>query len=281
MDYSKIIFEKKPPYAFITLNAPERLNALGVVMQKEIVRAIEDVDEDDAIRVVIIKGAGRCFSVGYDLEDIDPASTVAWQVLDRKRDVLEDRNRLWTISKRWLTIWDCQKTVIAQVHGRCLAGGTDVALVCDLVFASEDSEWGHPGVRGLGTPLSGPWTYLAGPMRAKMLLLTGDTIDGKTAAEWGLISKAVPADQLEQAVMTMAERVAAIPNDIRAINKMCSNRAFEFMGLKDCIRDTCEVNSMSHYMPTVKEFWERVKAEGLKKALKWRDRDFPENRNRS
>jgi len=281
MDYTRIIYEKKPPYAFITLNVPERLNPLGVVMQKEIVRAIEDVDEDDAIRVVIVKGAGRCFSVGYDLEDIDPGSTVAWQASDRKRDILEDRYRLWGISKRWLTIWDCQKTVIAQVHGLCLAGGADIALVCDIVIAADDAKLGHPGVRGLGTPLSGPWTYLAGPMRAKMLLLTGDTIDGKKAAEWGLVSLAVPAEQLEETVMNMAERVAAIPNDIRTINKLCSNRALEFMGLRDCIRDSCEVNSISHYMPTVKEFWERVRRDGLREALNWRDRDFPENRNKS
>lgn len=156
-----------------------------------------------------------------------------------------------------------------------------MAFMCDMVIAAEDAKFGHPGVRGMGTPLSAPWTYLAGPMRAKMLLLTGDTIDGKTAAEWGLISRAVPADQLEQEVMNLAERVAAIPNDLRSINKLCSNRAFEFMGLRDCIRDTCEVNSISHYMPTVKEFWERVKRDGLKAALRWRDRDFPENRKKS
>ena len=274
--YEKIIFKKAPPFAFITFNVPERLNPLGVVMQKEVVRAIEDVDEDPSIRVAIIKGAGKCFSVGYDLEDIDPGSTVAWQVTDRKRDILEDRLRLWTISKRWLTIWDCKKTVIAQIHGFCLAGGTDVAFVCDMTIAAEDAKFGHPGVRGLGTPLSGPWTYYAGPMRAKMLLLTGDTIDGKTAAEWGLISQAVPSEQLEDEVMRLAKRVATIPNDIREINKLCSNRALEMMGFRDTIRDTCEINSISHFMPTVKEFWARVSSDGLKSALKWRDRDFEE-----
>jgi len=274
MTFENVILEKRGRLAFITLNRPERMNALGVAMQKEIVQAVGAIEEDEEIRVGIIKGAGKCFSVGYDLEDIDPGSTVAWQVKDRKRDVLEDRYRLWEISKRWLTIWDCQIPIIAQIHGYCLAGGTDVAFVCDLVIATEDAKFGHPGVRGLGTPLSAPWTYLIGPMRAKMLLLTGDTISGKQAAEWGLISKAVPADQLEKEVLRWANRMAAIPRDIKTINKLASNRAFENMGLRDCIRDTCEVNAISHYMPTVKTFWEIVKKDGLKAALKWRDRDF-------
>lgn len=281
MDFEKIIFEKKGRLAFITLNIPDRLNPLGVIMQKEIVRAIEIIDEDPEIRVGILKGAGKSFSAGYDLDNIDPANQGGYGAKDSKKNVLEDRYRLWEISKRWLAIWDCQKTIIAQVHGNCLAGAMDLALMCDLVIAAEDAKLGHPGVRGLGTPLSAPWTYYLGPMRAKRLLLTGDTISGRQAADWGLITDAVPGDRLEEEVVKLANRVAAIPNDIRTINKLCCNRALEMMGLRDTIRDTCELNSISHVMPTVKEFWERVSNDGLKGALKWRDRDFPENKDKS
>lgn len=281
MDFKKIIFEKRGRIAVITLNAPDKMNAMGVTMQKEIVAAIGIIEEDPEIRVGIIKGAGKCFSVGYDLDDIDPASTVAWQAKDSKRDILEDRHRLWEIGKRWLTIWDCQKTIIAQVHGNCLAGAMDLVLMCDMVIAAEDAKMGHPGVRGIGTPISGPWTYYIGPMRAKRLLLTGDTISGSKAADWGLITDAVPLESLEEEVLYLAKRVEAIPNDMRTINKLASNRALEMMGMRDAIRDTCEVNSISHFMPTVKEFWERVSKDGMKAALQWRDRDFPENKDKA
>ena len=206
--------------------------------------------------------------------DINPGSYVDWDVKDHKRDILEDRYRLWEVAKRWLTIWDCQIPIIAQVHGYCIAGGTDLALCCDLVVASDDAKFGHPGVRGIGTPISAPWTYLVGPMRSKMLLLTGDTISGKQAAEWGLISKSVPPKELEQETLRLANRLAAIPRDIKTINKLVCNRALENMGFRDSIRDTCDMDSMSHYMPTVKTFWEIVRKEGIKAALKWRDRDF-------
>lgn len=274
-EYQKILFEKQGRLAYITLNQPDRMNPIGIMVQREIVQAIEEINNDDEIRVAIIRGAGKHFSAGYDLEDIDPSSTVAWQLIeDRKGNMLEDRNRLYGISKRWMNIWESPKGFICQVQGRCLAGATDIALVCDMVIADENARFGHPGVRGIGTPISAPWTYLIGSMRAKRLLLTGDTISGKEAADWGLITMAVPGDKLESEVLRVAKRMAAIPNDIRAVNKFASNKAVELMGLRQSIIATCELNSISHFMPTVKEFWARVKADGLHEALKWRDRDF-------
>ena len=279
MEYERILFHKEGRLAFITLNQPDRMNPIGIKTQREIVTAIEDINNDDEIRVAIIRGAGKNFSVGYDLDDIDPASTVAWQLVeDRKGDPIEDRNRLYTISKRWMNIWESPKSFICQLHGHCIAGGTDIALVCDMTIADEKARIGHPGVRGIGTPISAPWTYLIGSMRAKRLLLTGDTISGKEAADWGLITMAVPGEQLEAEVRRMANRMAAIPNDIRAINKYASNRVVELMGFRESILVYCELNAMGHFMTTVKEFWARVESDGLNAALKWRDRDFEENR---
>ncbi|NWG04446.1 MAG: enoyl-CoA hydratase/isomerase family protein [Syntrophaceae bacterium] len=277
MEYEKILFEKQGRLAFITLNEANRMNPIGIRMQREIVQAIEEINNDDEIRVSIIRGKGKHFSVGYALTDIDPASTVAWQLIeDRKGNMLEDRNRLYTISKRWMNIWESPKSFICQVQGNCLAGANDIALVCDMVIAAEDSRFGHPGVRGIGTPISAPWTYLLGSMRAKRLLLTGDTISGKEAAEWGLITMAVPRDKLEAEVLRMAKRMAAIPNDMRAINKYASNKVIEMMGFRESIISYCELNAIGHFMPTVKEFWARVGKDGLREALKWRDRDFEE-----
>ena len=281
MGYERILFEKQGRLAFITLNQPDRMNPIGIRVQREIVQAVEEINNDDEIRVGIIRGAGKHFCAGYDLEDIDPSSTVAWQLVeDRKGNQLEDRNRLYTIAKRWLNIWESPKSFICQLHGFCLAGATDIALVCDMTIADEKAKIGHPGVRGIGTPISAPWTYLLGSMRAKRLLLTGDTISGKEAAEWGLITMAVPGEKLEAEVLRMANRMAAIPNDIRTVNKYASNKAVELMGFRESIISTCELNAMCHFMDTVKEFWARVGKDGLSAALKWRDRDFEENKNK-
>lgn len=271
MKFEHIVLEKRGRLATILLNRPKKLNALSVEMQKEIVRAIGNAEADPEIRVLIIKGAGRGFSAGYD---IDPTSTVAY----RQRSILEDRKRLKEVAERWLTLWDCEKPIIAQIHGLCLAGGTDMALLADVVIASEDAKIGHPGVRGIGTPLTQMWAYLVGPMRAKMLMLTGDTISGKEAAEWGLVAKAVPSEQLEAEVMGLARRMAAIPVDLLSVNKLVVNRTLEAMGLRQAITATCELDSISHFTPTVERFWEIVNSEGIKQALKWRDRDFEENK---
>jgi enoyl-CoA hydratase len=277
IEFKKIMFEKQGRLAFITLNDPKRQNSIGIATQKELVQAVEAVNNDDEIRVAIIRGNGDHFCAGYGLTDIDPASTVAWQLIeDRKGNMLEDRNRLYGISKRWISIWESPKSFICQVQGNCLAGGTDIALVCDMVIAAEDAQIGHPGVRGIGTPITGAWTYLVGSMRAKRLLLTGDTISGKEAADWGLITMAVPREKLESEVLRMANRMAAIPNDMRAVNKYASNKVVDLMGYRDSIIAYCELNAIGHFMPTVKEFWARVGKDGLREALKWRDRDFEE-----
>jgi enoyl-CoA hydratase len=192
----------------------------------------------------------------------------------RERTILADKHRLEAIAARWLSLWECSKPVIAQVHGMCLAGGTDMALLADVVIAAEDAQIGHPGVRGIGTPLTQMWAYLIGPMRAKMLMLTGDTISGKQAADWGLVAKAVPSDQLETEALRLARRMAAIPVELLSINKTLVNRVIENMGLRQSIQNACELDSMSHFTPPVQEFWEILNTQGLKAALKWRDRDF-------
>ncbi len=267
MAFNCLIFEKQDRLASIVLNRPEKLNALSIELQEEIVQALKEVESDPDVRVAIIKGAGRAFSAGYDIE---PGGAVAY----RERTILADKTRLEAVADRWLTLWECSKPVIAQVHGMCLAGGTDMALLADVVIAAEDARIGHPGVRGIGTQLTQMWAYLIGPMRAKMLMLTGDTITGKQAAEWGLVAAAVPSDQLEQEVLRLAGRMAAIPVELLAINKTAINRVLENMGLRQSIRNACELDSISHFTPPVKEFWDILNAQGIKAALKWRDRDF-------
>lgn len=270
MGYEYIDLEKQGRLAFVTLNRPEKLNALSVAMQEEIVAAVREIEADPTVRVSIIKGAGRAFSAGYDIE---PGGSVA----RRERTVIQDQRRLEDVAGRWLTLWDCSKPVIAQVHGLCLAGGTDLALLCDVVVAAEDARIGHPGVRGIGTPLAQTWAYLIGPMRSKMLMLTGDAITGRQAAEWGLAALAAPADRLDEEVRRLAGRMAAVPSDISYFNKKLINHVLEQMGFKDSVMAACRFDAMSHVTPTVVEFWDKVNTLGLKAGLKWRDRDFEES----
>lgn len=267
MASGNLLSERDGELLYLTLNRPDKLNALSISLQEEIVRALKQAEADKEIRVIVIKGAGRAFCAGYDIE---PGGNVAY----RQRTILEDVERLRQVTDRWLTVWELTKPVIAQVHGYCLAGGTDLALVCDVVIAAADAAFGHPGVRGIGLPLTHMWTYLVGPMRAKMMLLTGDTIDGLEAERVGLIAKAVLPEELDEQVREVALRMAAVPYEVSALNKRAVNRVLEEMGLKAVIRAGAELDAISHFTPPVIEFWEIANRDGLKAALAWRDRKF-------
>lgn len=251
----------------VSLNRPDRLNALSINLQEELVRALQEGEIDSQVKVCVIRGSGRGFSSGYDIE---PGGEVA----HRQRTILEDKARLEKVAERWLSIWNLKKPVIAQVHGVCLGGGTDLALACDLIVASADAKFGHPGVRGLGLPLVPMWTYLAGPQWAKRMLLTGDQIDGQEAEKIGLVLKAVPPEKLEEETMKLAGRVALVPYELLALNKALINRVIEEMGWQNVVAAAAELDSISHFSPPVIEFWKVLSEKGIKEAIKWRDGKF-------
>ena len=274
MDYESILYEQDGGKVRITLNRPDKLNAMTPRLQRELFDALWRADADASVHVTILRGAGRSFSAGYDIsmtyrEEESHAPGVngrrGWRELDDDIWYLERDQRLRT------TILDLHKPVIAQVHGYCLAGGTDLALLCDLVVAAEDAVIGFPPVRNQGSPVNHMWTYLVGPQWAKYFLLTGDQVTGVEAARIGLVLKAVPFERLEAEVDALAERMCRIDTGVLAANKRIVNIALEMMGARTLQRMTAEMDSRARQAPGVKEFYRIAAEQGMKAALAWRD----------
>lgn len=268
--YETILYETEDGKARITLNRPEKLNAISLPMQEELERALWEADADPQVHVVILRGAGRAFSSGYDI-----GPNAGQGQLSLERDIWRLEQGLF----RRLTIWDMHKPVIAQVHGYCLAGGTDLALLCDLVIAAEDAVIGFPPVRAMGSPPSHMWTYLVGPQWAKRFLLTGDSVSGKEAERIGLVLKAVPAEELEAEVESLADKMAKIDVDLLAANKRIVNMALELMGARSVQRLAVEMDGRAHLAPSVAEFARITREVGLKAAVEWRDAKFGDSRS--
>ncbi len=275
MPYETILYEPRDGIARITLNRPEKLNAISWQMQEELQQALWQADRDPAVHLVTLRGAGRSFSAGYDISPPPGAgATHAASGHTMERDVwfLEQATRMR------MTLWEMHKPVIAGIHGHCLAGGTDIAFLCDIVIAAEDAKIGYPPVRALGSPVNHMWTYLVGPQWAKRLLLTGDTISGAEAERIGLVLKAVPSERLDAELDDLAGRMALIDVDLLAANKRIVNMALELMGAQTMQRMATERDAIARQAPVVTEFYAMAKEKGLKAALEWRDSRFGDGR---
>lgn len=255
--------------AHVVLNRPEKLNALTLGMYRRIGELLDALDTDPAVRVVVLRGAGRAFSAGFDLsEEFADASDYMQSGADARREmVLRVAN-----ANRW-RIWGLSKPVVAQLHGYCLAGALELALPSDFVVATEECQLGEPeilyGVSAIF--LIVPW--LVGPHRAKDILLTGRRFSGREAAQWGLITQAVPAAELDGAVERLVEHLAKLPPPAVKVGKAGINRAYEACGMRTAIDSWVESALLLHDMETdeVREFKRRVGQEGIKAALAWRD----------
>ena len=277
MEYETILYEKDGGKARITLNRPEKLTALSRQVQRELNTALWEADNDTQVHVVILRGAGRAFSAGYDLTAGERTETYA-DVYRGRALIDDDAWGLEQAQRDRMAIFDMHKPVIAQVHGYCLAGGTDLALLCDMVIAAEDALIGFPPVRAMGAPPAHMWTYLVGPQWAKRLLLTGDSVSGADAARIGLVLQAVPRDDLERAVEELADRMCMIDPHLLSANKRACNLALELMGARTMQRLAAEIDARAHQAPTVKEFGRINREQGLKAALAWRDAKFGDGR---
>ena len=275
MAYETILYEKSKRIARITLNRPEKLNALSVQLRHEIVAALRDAEQDGEINVVILKGAGRAFSAGYDISTPSTRSEEEYAVGKQQSSIRRDIDNMMTnIVDLWNAVWNCRKPVISQVHGYCLAGGTDLMLHTDIVVCAEDAQIGFPPVRSMGSAPTHMWTYLVGHQWAKYMLFTGNSIDGKTAERIGLVWKAVPADSLEEEVNRLAQTIATVPYGLLAVHKRIVNTTMELMGRGLVQRLACEGDAIGHLEPTAIEFGEIAAQKGLKAALEWRDSQF-------
>ncbi|MBH40904.1 MAG: enoyl-CoA hydratase [Chloroflexi bacterium] len=286
-DYETLIVEKERGRARITLNRPEKLNALSRRLQSELREALWDADRDDRVHSVILRGAGRSFCAGYDLtpdrvqpgETIDEADKYS-SIYRSSQSFDDDAWRMEEAQRDRMAIFDMHKPVIGQVHGYCVAGGTDLVLLCDMVIAAEDSQIGFPPVRAMGGPPAHMWSYLVGPQWAKYMLLTGEFISGSQAASLGLVLKAVPTAELEETVEEIADRLAMIDPDFLAGNKRSVNLALELQGARTMQRIAAEMDARMHTSPGMNDWRTRNSEQGLKEALAWRDGRFSDHNQR-
>jgi len=225
-----ILDERSEGVATLTLNRPERLNAITRELALDLQEALRSANADPDVRVVRLRGAGRSFCAGYDIGWGSESMTEAEG--DRPWDPMADLRMMNSfVQDTYMALWRSPKPVIAQVHGFCVGGGTDFALCSDLIVCAEDCRIGYPPARVWGSPTTAMWTYRVGLERSKRLLLTGDPLDGRTAVEWGLASEAVPADELDRAGLRLAKRVARLPANQLHMMKLLVNQVIEQMGL--------------------------------------------------
>jgi enoyl-CoA hydratase len=284
--FTSIIYEVDDGRARITLNRPEKLNALSLELQAELNEALWEADNNQDVHCVIIRGAGRAFSAGYDLAGGGkrvPVSRIEGQGGNNYRGGRSLDDDAWQLERAQrfrMALFDMHKPVIAQVHGYCLAGGTDIAMLCDMVVAADDATFGFPPARDLGALPTNMWLYNVGPQWSKRLLLTGDTVTGAEAQQIGLILKAVPADLLEAEVEGLANRMALIDPDLLSANKRIINLGLELMGAKTLQRLAAENDVRGHNTRAAAGYMQSVQELGLKETLKRRDAKFGDGRAR-
>jgi len=284
-EFKYIEYEVTNGRARITLNRPEKLNALSNDLLYELQEALWEADDNRAVHCVIVRGAGRAFSAGYDLSGPRPAYDLsrvrsADNTYRGYRRVDDDAWQMEKTQRYRMALFDMHKPSIAQVHGYCLAGGTDVALLCDMVICAEDATFAFPPARDLGALPNNMWLYNVGPQWAKRLTLTGDSITGKEAQQIGLVLKAVPADLLEQEVAQLADRLALIDPDLLSANKRIINQGLELMGARTLQRMAVENDVRGHNSDAALGWLKRVEEGGLGGAFLERDSKFGDGRAR-
>jgi len=265
-----VVAERIGAVCRLTLNRPERHNPLTPRCIREILEAVADAEGDPAVRAVVIRGSGPSFSSGYGIlpEDIEPGE-------EKTRPGIEgDVAAMAELGAGWERVWNCRIPVIAQVHGNCLAGGTDLALHCDLVLAAEDARIGFPPVRSMGVPPTNMWLYHLGPQWTKRLLFTGDTVTGAEAASIGLVLEAVPASRLDEDALSLASRIALIGRDLLTANKRVINEGVELMGRSQLQRFAALNDAVAHRTAEARAFTTRAGEIGLKQAVHERDAPF-------
>lgn len=261
--------------AQITLNRPDRLNAIDTAMPEQIRAAVERACNDDGVHAIIVKGAGRAFCSGYDLIDYAQTEGPNPGVQSMPWEPMVDYRFMHTATEHYMSLWRCPKPTIAKVHGYAVAGGSDIALCCDLVVMAADAKIGYPPARVWGCPTTAMWTYRVGPVHAKRMLLTGDLIDGVEAHRIGLVNEAPPPEELDAVVDALAARVASVPQAQLAMHKMVVNQVTDAMGLPNTQMLATLFDGMARHNPPGLAFKARAEAVGFQQAVAERDSGAP------
>jgi len=254
----------------LTLNRPTKRNALSYALRAQLFEQLREADADPAINVIIIRGAGPSFSAGYDLAQ-DKSETPPWPI--------STADGAWArhVLTGWFEMMDMATPIIAQVHGFCLAGGTELATACDHVYVAHDAQVGYPPVRSMSSPDMAWHAWMLGMRRAMEAMLTGDSMTGDEAVASGFANRAFPVDKLDAEVLAIAQRVAKVPADLQALNKRVVHRAMEAMGMRDGMRATADINALGFHQRASKEYFAKF-AGGVTQALDARDSSFGDYR---
>ncbi len=265
-----------PRIARLVLNRPDRFNAINDAMPRDIRAAVEWAQAEDAIHVIVIEGAGKGFCGGYDLVDY-AESDIDHPCQQEKEpwDPLVDYAAMKRNTEDFMSLWRCSKPTIAKIHGAAVAGGSDIALCCDMIVMADDARVGYMPTRVWGCPTTAMWTFKLGPTRAKQMMFTGDVITGKTAAEWGLVNLSVPVAELEEATMKLATRVAGVPKSHLAMHKLVVNQVMLNMGLEQTQMLATIFDGVSRHNPEGLWFRRYAQDAGFKAAIEWRDSGRP------
>ena len=267
MKYENIIYEKRGPIAYVTLDRPDKLNALSDDLQLEVRHALEDAGwEDEDIRVIVLKAAGRAFSAGFDITSSSKVNGVELRARFLK-------GKTFSASAWWDVFWNNPKPIIAQIHGFCIAGGLATATFCDLRICSEDAKFGAPEIRMGGPYIPAVWPWVVGMTKARELLYTGNLIDAAEAKRLDLVNEVVPVGELDAAVERQALTIAKLPAATVEYNKRLINMSYELMGVRQVVERSMELEAIAlasaDSSPEIDEFNKIREKDGLKAALTW------------
>jgi enoyl-CoA hydratase len=261
--------------ATITLNRPDRLNAIDAYLPDELAACVARANEDPNVHVIVVTGAGRAFCAGYDLQEYAEKPGTNPGVQEMPWDPMVDFRFMYANTQKFMSLWRSYKPTIAKVRGHAVAGGSDIALCCDLIVMASDAKIGYPPARVWGIPTTAMWVYRLGAERAKRMLLTGDLVTGSEAVAMGLCTAAVPEPELDGEVARLAARIASVPRNQLMMSKLMINSAFDNMGLGSTQMFATLFDGMARHTPEGMWFKDRAEAVGFKQAVQERDSGAP------
>ncbi|MFP5332138.1 MAG: crotonase/enoyl-CoA hydratase family protein [Acidimicrobiia bacterium] len=274
MDFHSLKYSVEGRVATITLNRPERLNAIDDHMPSEIRRAVEAALADRSVHVIVLTGAGRSFCSGYDLKEYAERPDAPYSQ-EMPWDPMLDFELMYRNTQDLMALWRSYKPTIAKVRGHAVAGGSDMALACDLVVMADDALIGYPPARVWGCPTTAMWVYRVGPEKAKRMLFTGDLITGTEAAAMGLVLESVPEAELDDRVDALAARMAGVPKNQLMMQKLMINQAVDSMGLTQTQMFATVFDGITRHSPEGVWFKQRAEEVGFAQAVRERDSGDP------
>lgn len=278
LPFATLTLQVKGRIATITLNRPERLNAINAQMPRDIRAAVEAANTDDRVHVIVLQGAGKAFCAGYDLKEYAEGDATNAYTQPMPWDPMVDYKAMKQNTEDFMSLWRSYKPTICKVHGYAAAGGSDIATCCDFIVMEDQARIGYMPARVWGSPTPAMWVYRLGAMRAKRMMFTGDLIDGKTALAWGLAIDIAPLARLDAAVNKLALRIAGVPKNQLMMQKLVVNQAIDKLGLEQTQMLATVFDGITRHGPEGQWFKRYAEQFGFPAAVEWRDsgRDLPE-----